>query len=543
MKGDIMNNNQIKDQSKVLALELDTSYLQLPSSFYSIVKPNPVPNPKLVLFNEELAHQLGLQKSDFQDEVGLAALAGNYFPDNVTPIAQAYAGHQFGHFTMLGDGRAMLIGEYITPDGERVDFQLKGSGRTPYSRGGDGRAALGPMLREYIISEAMFALNIPTTRTLAVVTTGQEVVRETELPGAIMTRVAQSHIRVGTFQFATAKGDNQQLKALADYTIHRHYPHIETLTESNENRYLIFLKEVIKRQAYLIAQWQLVGFIHGVMNTDNMTISGESIDYGPCAFMDVYHPNTVFSSIDNQGRYAYGNQPKIGLWNLTRFAEALLPLLHEDQEQGISLAEEALSSYRDHFDEAWTSGMCNKLGLITEPKQDEQNKDERTSNETIIQTLLNLMQKYKADYTDTFLHLIKLLTEINRTKDEDLGDDHDDVDYHADDADHYPSNAIHELLCSHEFIRWKSNWLHKLDKQDLAREESLTLMRENNPVIIPRNHLVEEALEAVLHHDDYSKLLGLLKLLANPFDHKMEIPSVYSKSAPANCNYRTFCGT
>lgn len=526
MKGDIMNN-KLKDQSKTLGLELDTSYLQLPSSFYSIVKPNPVPNPKLVLFNEGLAHQLGITKSNFQSERGIAALAGNYFPDNVTPIAQAYAGHQFGHFTMLGDGRAMLIGEHITPDGERVDLQLKGSGRTPYSRGGDGRASLGPMLREYIISEAMFALNIPTTRTLAVVTTGQEVVRETELPGAIMTRVAQSHIRVGTFQFATAKGDNEQLKALADYTIHRHYPHIDSLTKSNENRYLIFLKEVIKRQANLIAKWQLVGFIHGVMNTDNMTISGQSIDYGPCAFMDVYHPNTVFSSIDTQGRYAYGNQPKIGLWNLTRFAEALLPLLHEDQEQGISLAEEALSSYREHFDEAWTSGMCNKLGLIPESKQDEQHKDEATSNETIIQTLLNLMQKYKADYTDTFLHLMTLLTETNLTKD----------------GKHDSNNAILELFSSDEFKHWKTNWLHKLEKQDLAREESLTLMRENNPVIIPRNHLVEEALEAVLHHDDYSKLLGLLKLLANPFDHKMELPTEYSKSAPANCNYRTFCGT
>lgn len=540
MKGDIMNN-QLKDQSKVLGLKLDTSYLQLPSSFYSIVKPNPVANPKLVLFNEGLAHELGLTKSNFQSEGGLAALAGNYFPDDVTPIAQAYAGHQFGHFTMLGDGRAMLIGEHITPDGERVDLQLKGSGRTPYSRGGDGRATLGPMLREYIISEAMFALKIPTTRTLAVVTTGQEVVRETELPGAIITRVAQSHIRVGTFQFAIAKGNNQQLKALADYTIHRHYPHIETLSESNENLYLIFLKEVIKRQANLIANWQLVGFIHGVMNTDNMTISGQSIDYGPCAFMDVYHPNTVFSSIDTQGRYAYGNQPKIGLWNLTRFAEALLPLLHEDQERGISLAEEALSSYREHFDEAWTSGMCNKLGLIPESKQEKQNKEEATSNDTIIQTLLNLMQKYKADYTDTFLHLMKLLTEMYRTKDKGH-DDYNDVD-HADRSDHDPNNSILELFGSDEFKHWKTNWLHKLEKQDLAREESLTLMRENNPVIIPRNHLVEEALEAVLHHDDYSKLLGLLKLLANPFDHKMEIPTEYSKSAPANCNYRTFCGT
>lgn len=522
MKGDIMNNNQFKDQSKVLGLELDTSYLQLPSSFYSMVKPNPVPNPRIVLFNEEVAHQLGLKESDFQSEIGLATLAGNYFPNDVTPIAQAYAGHQFGHFTMLGDGRAMLIGEHITPDGQRVDLQLKGSGRTPYSRGGDGRAALGPMLREYIISEAMSGLHIPTTRTLAVVTTGQKVTRETELPGAIMTRVAQSHIRVGTFQFAAAKGDNEQLKALADYTIHRHYPHIETAPASGENRYLLFLKDVIKRQADLIAKWQLVGFIHGVMNTDNMTISGESIDYGPCAFMDVYHINTVFSSIDTQGRYAYGNQPKIGLWNLTRFAEALLPLLHEDQEQAISLAEEALSSYSDHFDEAWTTGMCHKLGLSVQH-----------SNQTLIQTLLTLMQKHKADYTETFLYLMSLLTKTDAKQPSTINED---------DLNNYKV-SIQELVRAEDFVRWQNNWLDTLNKQGMDKEKSLTLMQQHNPVVIPRNHLVEEALEAVLHQDDYSKLLGLLNLLANPFDHTLEIPSEYAKSAPINCNYQTFCGT
>lgn len=533
MKGDIMNKVKAKDQQNELGIKLDTSYLQLPSSFYSIVKPNPVPNPSIVLFNEGVAHKLGLKESDFQSEIGLATLAGNYFPDDVTPIAQAYAGHQFGHFTMLGDGRAMLIGEHITPDGERVDLQLKGSGRTPYSRGGDGRATLGPMLREYIISEAMFALNIPTTRTLAVVTTGQEVNRETELPGAIMTRVAQSHIRVGTFQFATAKGDNEQLKALADYTIHRHYPHIETASASGENRYLVFLKEVIKRQAELIAKWQLVGFIHGVMNTDNMTISGETIDYGPCAFMDVYHVNTVFSSIDKQGRYAYGNQPKIGLWNLTRFAEALLPLLHEDQEQGISLAEEVLSSYRDHFDEAWTTGMCHKLGLSSALNQVEQSKDAQDSNQALIQTLLTLMQKHKADYTETFLYLMSLLTKTDAKQPSTINEDHMNSF----------KDSIQELVIADDFVRWQNNWFDTLNKQGMDKEESLTLMRKHNPVVIPRNHLVEEALEAVLKHDDYNKLKGLLKLLANPFDHNVEIPSEYAKSAPANCNYRTFCGT
>lgn len=522
-----MNKDQSNDQVEAIAVAFDTSYLQLPSAFYSIVKPNPVPNPKLVLFNEGLAHELGLKKSDFQSENGIAMLAGHQFPNDITPIAQAYAGHQFGHFTMLGDGRAMLIGEYITPDGKRIDLQLKGSGRTPYSRGGDGLATLGPMLREYIISEAMFGLNIPTTRSLAVVTTGQEVVRETELPGAILTRVALSHIRVGTFQYAAAKGDVQLLKALADYTIQRHYPHIETATgKEDKNRYLLFLNEVIRRQAQLIAKWQLVGFIHGVMNTDNMTISGESIDYGPCAFMDVYHLNTVFSSIDTQGRYAYGNQPKIGLWNLTRLAEALLPLLHEDQEQGIEIAEEALSSFTDHFDEAWTSGMCHKLGLVPSTVEEQEKKDQHASNEDeeLIQTLLTLMQKYKADYTTTFLYLTTYLM-------------------NTDDADHHSDFSIDELLSSDEFKSWKSNWLLKLEQQDQHKEDSLTLMRNHNPRIIPRNHLVEEALEAVLHDDDYSKLTELLNLLANPFDHSVDIPSVYTKSAPANCNYRTFCGT
>ena len=527
-------NNQLKDQSKSLGLELDTSYLQLPSSFYSIVKPNPFPNPKLVLFNEELARMIGLRQSDYKSGNGLAMLAGNYFPDDVTSIAQAYAGHQFGHFTMLGDGRAMLIGEHITPDGKRVDLQLKGSGRTPYSRGGDGRATLGPMLREYIISEAMHGLNIPTTRTLAVVTTGQEVVRETELAGAIMTRVAQSHIRVGTFQFATAKGDIQQLKALADYSIHRHYSHLESTSEINESRYLMFLKEVIQRQAVLIAKWQLVGFIHGVMNTDNMTISGETIDYGPCAFMDVYHPNTVFSSIDRQGRYAYGNQPTIGLWNLTRFAEALLPLIHEDQEQAIALVEGILSSYTDQFAKAWTSGMCHKLGLNFSFLEEGANKEEASSIEALIQTLLTLMQKYKADYTTTFLHLMTLITQTD-SKSPSINK----MDY----ADHSSPYPVDELLSSEEFKRWQASWLKKLNQLGIDKEQSLTMMREANPKLIPRNHLVEEALQAVLHHNDYSKLTGLLKLLADPFDHTMEIPSEYSTPAPANCNYQTFCGT
>ena len=298
--------------------------------FLPSINPTPVRSPKLIILNDPLATSLGLNVQALQSEDGVAVLAGNQIPEGALPLAQAYAGHQFGHFNMLGDGRALLLGEQITPQGERVDIQLKGSGRTPYSRGGDGRAALGPMLREYIISEAMHALGIPTTRSLAVVTTGESVIRETELPGAILTRVAASHLRVGTFQYVAKWGTVEDLRALADYTLKRHFPEVE----ADENRYLSLLQEVIKRQAALIAKWQLVGFIHGVMNTDNMAISGETIDYGPCAFMDAYDPATVFSSIDIQGRYAYGNQPHIAGWNLARFAETLLPLLHDNRGAG-----------------------------------------------------------------------------------------------------------------------------------------------------------------------------------------------------------------
>ena len=297
-----------------------------------------------------------------QSNDGVAVLAGNQIPEGALPLAQAYAGHQFGHFTMLGDGRALLLGEQITPQGERVDIQLKGSGRTPYSRGGDGRAALGPMLREYIISEAMHALGIPTTRSLAVVTTGESVIRETELPGAILTRVAASHLRVGTFQYVSKWGTVEELRALADYTLKRHFPDVD----ADENRYLFLLQEVIKRQAALIAKWQLVGFIHGVMNTDNMAISGETIDYGPCAFMDAYDPATVFSSIDSQGRYAYGNQPHIAGWNLARFAETLLPLLHDNQEQAVKLAQDAISDFTELYHSNWLAGMRAKLGIFNE---------------------------------------------------------------------------------------------------------------------------------------------------------------------------------
>ena len=426
-------------------------------------------------------------------------LAGNRIPEGALPLAQAYAGHQFGHFTMLGDGRALLIGEQITPQGDRVDIQLKGSGRTPYSRGGDGRAALGPMLREYIISEAMHALGIPTTRSLAVVTTGEFIIRETDLPGAILTRVAASHLRVGTFQYVAKWCTVEELKALADYTLHRHYPDVET----DDNRYLSLLQEVIKRQALLIAKWQLVGFIHGVMNTDNMTISGETIDYGPCAFMDAYDPATVFSSIDTQGRYAYGNQPYMAGWNLARLAETLLPLLHENQEKAVELAQDAISDFNELYFSNWFAGMRAKLGLLNEENEDE----------TLIKDLLNMMKKYSADYTNTF----RALT-FNK-----------------------PEDTV--LSGTKEFDQWYELWQARLGRQQESKDTSRQLMRDSNPAVIPRNHRVEEALKAAVEQEDYSVMERLLDVLSNPYAHTSDQADYCTLPSDTTRPYRTFCGT
>ncbi|PFO08660.1 hypothetical protein COJ85_02835 [Bacillus sp. AFS076308] len=477
----------------------DNSYSHLPESFYTRQNPGPVNSPKLVILNEPVAEELGLEISALQSEDGIAAFAGNQIPEGAEPLAQAYAGHQFGHFTMLGDGRAVLIGEQITPQGERVDIQLKGSGRTPYSRGGDGRAALGPMLREYIISEAMHALGIPTTRSLAVVTTGETIIRETLLPGAILTRVAASHIRVGTFQYATGRGEVDDLRALADYTIKRHYPN----TKDNEYKYLSLLQEVIKRQAALIAKWQLVGFIHGVMNTDNMTISGETIDYGPCAFMDQYDPSTVFSSIDREGRYAYANQPYIGGWNLARFAETLLPLLHENQEQAVQLAQETISGFTKLYQTNWLAGMRAKIGIFNEEEQDE----------SLFEELLNLMHKYQADYTNTFRSLTFAQYDDNK------------------------------LFGKPEFLKWKERWKARLGRQKETEEESIQLMQNSNPSVIPRNHRVEEALEAAVTQGDYSVMNKLLQILSNPYAHNPGQEEYCTLPEPSTRPYQTFCGT
>lgn len=478
---------------------LDNSYTALPEIFFRRMNPTPVRSPELVILNEPLAQELGLETSEMKSDANIAVLAGNRIPEGSDPIAQAYAGHQFGYFTMLGDGRALLLGEQITPAAKRFDIQLKGSGRTPFSRRGDGRATLGPMLREYIISEAMNALGIPSTRSLAVAKTGETVIREEEQPGAVLTRVAASHIRIGTFEFASQWGSEKELRSLADYTLQRHFPH----AENEENRYLAFLQQVVQRQAALIAKWQLVGFIHGVMNTDNMALSGETIDYGPCAFMDTYDPDTVFSSIDTGGRYAYGRQPDIAVWNLARFAETLLPLLHEDQEWAVQLAQNAIQHFKKLFHDYWLSGMRAKLGIFGEEPEDV----------SLIEELLKLMHNYSADYTNTFRNLT--------------------LDTMTDSI----------LFDSPEFARWYEAWQGRLNRQQKTESASRDLMRKSNPSIIPRNHRVEEALQAAVNQEDYSLMDKLLGVLSNPFAYSREQNAYAALPEPSACPYRTFCGT
>ena len=485
-----------KQQTEKVGWDFDHSYTKLPKDFFVQQSPIAVSNPKLILLNEPLLKSLGLNKENLSLEAWSNIFSGNQVPEKAYPIAQAYAGHQFGHFNLLGDGRAVLLGEQISPDGKRFDIQLKGSGQTPYSRRGDGRAALGPMLREYIISEAMHALNIATTRSLAVVATGDSVMRDGELPGAILTRIAKSHIRVGTFQFASTLNDINQLKTLADYTIDRHYP--ECQEESNP--YLAFLNAVIKRQALLVSQWMHVGFIHGVMNTDNMSISGETIDYGPCAFMDRYHPETVFSSIDRQGRYAYSNQPPIAQWNLARFAETLLPLIDQDTDKSIQLASQSVNSFSDQFQKAWLQGMRKKIGLF----------HEETNDIDLINELLVLMQKNKADYTITFRHLS---------------------------SDAILQDTIFEDV---SFNAWYKKWLDRIQKQKEGEEASRLMMLKHNPAIIPRNYLVEKALSLAVTDQDYRFLNDLIASLQKPYEDS----KVFSDPPlDEDGSYQTFCGT
>lgn len=478
---------------------LENSYSNLPELFYTKVKNNSVSRAELVIINDCLAKSLGLKIDRLKDKENIDLLAGNTMPESGFLLSQAYAGHQFGNFTMLGDGRAMLIGEQITPKGERFDIQLKGSGRTPYSRGGDGRASLGSMLREYIISEGMYNLGIPTTRSLAVVATGDKIYRETALSGAVLTRVAASHIRVGTFEYVAEFGSLEELKALADYTIKRHFPNIRW----DENPYLSLLKKIIKVQASLIAKWQLVGFIHGVMNTDNMTISGETIDYGPCAFMDSYKLETVFSSIDRHARYGYGNQPNIGKWNLARFAETLLVLIDIDKDRSVELAQDALEDFDRLYYKDWLRGMRSKLGIFNEEAEDEK----------LIEELLKLMEKYKSDYTNLFIDL-----SLDRLEEKDI--------FH-----------------SEEFKKWNEKYENRLNRQEESRDQSKELMKKSNPAAIPRNHLVEEVLSAASNDGNYKPLYSLLDALSRPYDH-LNIDDKYTKTPKAtSIHYKTYCGT
>jgi uncharacterized protein YdiU (UPF0061 family) len=479
-----------------IAWHFNHSYTKLPKDFFVEQLPVKVSNPKLILLNEPLLKALGLDKEALSPEAWGNIFSGNELPEKAHPIAEAYAGHQFGHFALLGDGRAVLLGEHITPEGNHFDIQFKGSGQTPYSRRGDGRAALGPMLREFIISEAMNALKIPTTRSLAVVTTGESVMRDEVLPGAILTRVAKSHIRVGTFQFASTLNDTNKLKALADYTIDRHYPDCK----AKDNPYLAFLNAVIERQALLISQWMHIGFIHGVMNTDNMSISGETIDYGPCAFMDRYHPETVFSSIDRQGRYAYSNQPPIAQWNLARFAETLIPLIDPNADKSIELASQSVNDFSGQFQTAWLKGMRQKLGLFNEEESDIE----------LINELLALMQKNRADYTLTFRHLS---------------------------SDAILKDAIFKDA---SFKVWYKNWLHCIQKQKEGEESSRLKMLNHNPAVIPRNYLVEKALSLAVMDQDCKFLNDFITALLKPFEdsHVFSEPPIEEDKS-----YKTFCGT
>jgi uncharacterized protein YdiU (UPF0061 family) len=476
----------------------DNTYSKLPNIFSSEVSLIKVKTPNLIVLNDNLSKELGLDFSLTNNENLSKLFSGNLLPKNSKTIAQAYAGHQFGHFTMLGDGRATLMGEHVTKDNERFDIQFKGSGITPFSRNGDGRAALGPMLREYIISEAMHALNIPTTRSLAVVKTGEDVVREDILQGAILTRVASSHLRVGTFQYITARQNENELKTLVNYTIDRHYPNIK----QSKDQALNLLKVLMEKQINLVINWMRVGFIHGVMNTDNMTISGETIDYGPCAFMDAYDPQTVFSSIDQLGRYAYFNQPSITKWNLARFAECLIPLIDKNKEKAIKIATKTINSFEKSYEIKWLNMMRDKLGLFGEDPKDQ----------VLILDLLTWMHQNKADYTNTFCFLMN---------------------------EKIPQDEIYK---NENFLVWKQRWQERLKLNNNTPEKYFLLMHSVNPLIVPRNHRVEEALEAA-NNNNLDPMNNLVKVLKKPYKVQEKISAYQSPAPSTKEKYQTFCGT
>jgi uncharacterized protein YdiU (UPF0061 family) len=483
------------------------TYAALPANFFARVAPTPVASPRLVKLNRPLAIHLGLDPDVLETPSGAEILSGKTLPAGADPIAMAYAGHQFGQFVpQLGDGRAILLGEVIDKDGIRRDIQLKGSGPTPFSRRGDGRAALGPVLREYVVSEAMAALGIPTTRSLAAVVTGEHVMRETALPGAVLTRVASSHIRVGTFQYFAARGDFDAVRRLADHVIARHYPELV----GSERPYHGLLAAVIGRQAALIARWLLVGFIHGVMNTDNTSISGETIDYGPCAFMDAYDPAQVYSSIDEFGRYAYANQPRIALWNLTRFAECLLPLFGEEKDKAVEQAQEALVAFGEEFNVAYKAGLRAKIGLFTE----------REDDHALAQALLDAMAKGAADFTLTFRRLSDA-----------AGDPEADPE-------------VRRLFGEPDaFDEWLPRWRQRISQEPHSSEERQAAMRAANPAFIPRNHRVEAVIRAAVDRNDYAPFEELLKVLSAPCEDQPEFAAYQDPPQPHERVCQTFCGT
>lgn len=482
----------------------DNSYARLPETLFARSLPTAVRAPTVVVINLPLACELGLDPAALRED-GAGVFAGNDVPPGADPIAQAYAGHQFGHFTNLGDGRAILLGEQITPDGRRFDIQLKGSGRTRYSRGGDGRAALGPMLREYVISESMHALGIPTTRSLAVAKTGEVVMRAAPLPGAVLTRVAASHVRVGTFQYAAALGDREVLRALLDHVIARHDPDVMELP--GEDRAVACFEAVVDRQASLVARWLLVGFVHGVMNTDNMAVSGETIDYGPCAFLDAYDPATVFSSIDEQGRYAYGNQPGIAHWNLARLAETLLPLVPGDADAVLERMRSVLDTFPERFEQRYLAGARAKLGFVTK----------EASDRDLVADLLDRMHQGRADFTGTFASL----------------------------ADVVESGSCHTASSSSAPVTmsdWLEAWRARLARESGTPAETAARLRQVNPVVIPRNHSIEDALVAA-EGGDLGPLERLVEAVRAPFS-ATKANETFRDGPPSGCGpYRTFCGT
>jgi serine/tyrosine/threonine adenylyltransferase len=483
------------------------SYARLPEHFFARLSPTPVAKPRLIIFNESLASELGLDTRGLEPDELAAVFAGNVTPPGAEPIAMAYAGHQFGNFVpKLGDGRAILLGEVLDRNGERRDVQLKGAGRTPFSRRGDGRAALGPVLREYLVSEAMHALGIPTTRALAAVLTGEPVFRDRQLPGAVLTRVASSHIRIGTFQYFAARGDLEAVKHLADYAIDRHFPD----ARHAERPRLALLQAVVERQALLIARWMHVGFIHGVMNTDNTALSGETIDFGPCAFMDSYDPATAFSAIDEFGRYAYGNQPTIAKWNLARFAETLLPLLDPNPERAVELANEAISAFTSRFQEHWLAGMRDKLGLSSNEEGDLE----------LAHAFLRAMHENAADFTLTFRRLCDAA------------------------ADEKADANVRVLFANPAaYDSWVARWRSRLVVEKFEPNACAQAMRTVNPAFIPRNHRVEQALGAAIEYGDFSPFAELLTVLSRPYEDQAIFADYANPPHADERVFRTFCGT